>query len=62
MSASGTSRHSPHRNVFGRYRINNGQRAARGPNWSAAFDPSATLAVHCGNGFFAGLAPIKVLV
>ena len=28
---------------LGRYRTNNGQRAARGPNWSAAFDPERTL-------------------
>ena len=27
-----------------------------------AFDPLATLAVHCGNGFDAKLSPIKVLV
>ena len=27
-----------------------------------ANDPSATLAVHCGNGFDVGLSPIKVLV
>jgi hypothetical protein len=27
-----------------------------------AFDPSATLAVHRGNGFDAGLSPIEVLV
>src|ERR1039457_6040125 len=35
-STHGTSRHLPHRNIFGRYRTNNGQPAARGPNWSAA--------------------------
>ena len=28
----------------------------------AGFDPSATLVVHCGNGFDAKLSPIKVLV
>jgi hypothetical protein len=33
---------------------NNGQRWARRLNYSAAFDPTATLAVHCGNGFDAG--------
>jgi hypothetical protein len=26
-----------------------------------AIDPSATLAVHCGNGFDAGFSPIKVV-
>jgi hypothetical protein len=26
-----------------------------------AFDPSVTLAVHCGNGFDAGFSPIKVV-
>jgi hypothetical protein len=25
-------------------------------------DPSATLAVHCGNSFVPGLSPIKVLI
>jgi len=25
-------------------------------------DPTATLAVHCGNGFDAGFSPTKVLV
>jgi hypothetical protein len=30
---------------------NNGQWAALALNSSAANDPSATLAVHCGNGF-----------
>ena len=34
---------------LGRYRTNNGQRAARRPNNSAAIDPTATLAVRCGN-------------
>jgi hypothetical protein len=29
---------------------------------SVAIDPKATLAVHCGKGFDAGLSPIKVLV
>jgi hypothetical protein len=29
---------------------------------SSGFDPTATLAVHCGNGFDARFAPIKVLI
>src|SRR5450830_1741318 len=32
------------------YWTNNGQKAALGLDLSAAIDPSATLAVHCGNG------------
>jgi hypothetical protein len=28
----------------------------------SANDPTATLALHCGNGFDASFAPIKVLV
>ena len=27
--------------------------------WVAAFDPSPTLAVHCGNGFDAGFSPYQ---
>jgi hypothetical protein len=46
---------------LGRYRTNNGQWAARGPNWSAAFDPTAPLAVHCGKDFDAGFSPTKAL-
>jgi hypothetical protein len=42
---------------LGRYWTNNGQRAALALNGSAAIDPSATLAVHCGNGFDAGFSP-----
>jgi hypothetical protein len=25
----------------------------------SAFDPTATLAVHCGNGFYAGFCPFQ---
>jgi hypothetical protein len=38
------------------------QRTKVGLNGPAAIDPTATLDVHCGNGFDAGLAPIEVLV
>jgi len=41
------------------YWTNNGQRLALGPDGSAAIDPTATLAVHCGNGFDAGLPRYK---
>jgi hypothetical protein len=34
----------------------------RALNGSVANDPTATLAVHCGNGFDAGFSPTKVLV
>jgi hypothetical protein len=34
-----------------------GQKAALGLGLSAAIDPIATLAVHCGNGFDAGFSP-----
>ena len=41
------------------YWTNNGQRAALGRNRYAAIDPTATLAVHCGNGFDAGFGPYQ---
>ena len=44
---------------LGRYRTNNGQRAALGLDLSAAIDPSATVVVHCGNGFDAGFSPYQ---
>jgi hypothetical protein len=43
----------------GRYRTNNGQKSAQTLNRCAAFDPTATLAVHCGNGFDAGFSPLS---
>jgi hypothetical protein len=43
----------------GRYWTNNGQGAALGLNGSATIDPSATLAVRCGNGFDAGFSPYR---
>src|ERR1039458_3949865 len=36
-----------------------GQRLARRLNGSAAIDPTATLAVHCGNGFDVGFSPYQ---
>jgi hypothetical protein len=48
---------------FVAYWTNNGQKAALGLDLSAAIDPTATLAVHCGNSFFdASFSLIKVLV
>jgi hypothetical protein len=38
---------------------NNGQRSALGLNGLVANDPTATLAVHCGNGFDAGFSPYQ---
>jgi hypothetical protein len=39
------------------YWTNNGQKAALGLDLSAAIDPTATLAVHCGNDFYTGFSP-----
>ena len=44
---------------FVAYWTNNGQKAALGLDLSAAIDPTATLAVHCGNGFDAGFSPYQ---
>jgi hypothetical protein len=41
---------------FVAYWTNNGQRAALALNGSAANDPTAALAVHCGNSFDPGLS------
>jgi hypothetical protein len=41
------------------YWTNNGQRSARRLNSSAANDPTATLAVHCGNDFDASFSPYQ---
>jgi hypothetical protein len=43
----------------GRYWDNNGQRSARRLKRYAANDPTATLAVHCGNVFDAGFGPYQ---
>jgi len=43
----------------GRYWGNNGQRSARKLNRCAAIDPTATLAVHCGNDVDAGFSPYR---
>jgi hypothetical protein len=48
---------NPAYTLKGRYWGNNGQRSAQKLNRYAAFDPTATLAVHCGNGFDAGFHP-----
>src|SRR5450759_807142 len=45
-----------------RYWSNSRQRWILARDSLSAYDPSATLAVHCGNGFDAGFSPIKVLV
>jgi hypothetical protein len=44
---------------FVAYWANNGQKAALGLNKYAANDPTATLAVHCGNCFNAGFRPYR---
>jgi len=56
--AIGTSRHFAALQHSGRYWSNSGHWAALARNDSVAIDPTATLAVHCGNGFDA----IEVLV
>jgi hypothetical protein len=38
---------------------NNGQRWILAGDGLSAFDPTATLAVHCGNGFDAGFSPYQ---
>jgi hypothetical protein len=50
---------NPAATAFVRYWTNNGQRLALGRDGSVANDPTATLAVHCGNGFDAGLPRYK---
>jgi hypothetical protein len=59
MSAVGTSLRSLRCKKSGRYWSNNGQRAVLGLNGYAAIDPTAALAVHCGNGFDAGFSPYR---
>jgi hypothetical protein len=44
---------------MGRYWSNSGQRSALALNGSVANDPSATVVVHCDNGFDAGLPRYK---
>jgi hypothetical protein len=39
-----------------------GQRWILARDGLSAFDPTATLAVHCGNGFDADFSPIKVIL
>ena len=60
--ANGTSRHSRRCQSLSPI----GPRADKFGLWRGAvcelLDPTATLAVHCGNGFDAGLAPIEVFV
>jgi hypothetical protein len=38
---------------------NSGQQWIFGPDSLSAYDPTATLAVHCGNGFDAGFSPYQ---
>src|ERR1017187_6886341 len=45
--------------AFVGYWTNIGQRSALALNGSLAIDPTATLAVHCGNGFDAGFSPYQ---
>jgi hypothetical protein len=56
LALSGESQGGEFTSAFGR------ATEVRGPTASAAFDandPSATLAVHCGNGFDAGFSPYQ---
>jgi hypothetical protein len=39
------------------YWTNNGQRSVLTLDGYAAIDPTATLAVHCGNDFYTGFSP-----
>jgi hypothetical protein len=39
---------------------NSGQRSILAGNGLSAFDPTATLAVQCGNGFNAGFSPYQI--
>jgi hypothetical protein len=43
----------------GRYWVHSGHWSALGLNGTVANDPTATLAVHCGNGFDAGFSPYQ---
>ncbi len=58
-SVDGTTLRSPQRTIFGRYRTNNGQILILVGGGHDAIDPTATLAVHCGNGFDAGFDPYQ---
>jgi hypothetical protein len=42
-----------------RRQSNSGQSWILASDCLSAFDPSATLAVHCGNGFDAGFSPYR---
>jgi hypothetical protein len=44
---------------FVRYWSNSGQRWILAGDGLSAYDPTATLAVHCGNGFDAGFSPYQ---
>jgi hypothetical protein len=45
--------------AFVRYWTKSGQRSALKRDSSVAIDPTATLAVHCGNGFDADFSPYQ---
>jgi hypothetical protein len=45
--------------AFVRYWSNSGQSWILARDGLSAFDPSATLALHCGNGFDAGFSPYQ---
>jgi hypothetical protein len=47
--------------AFVRYWSNSGQRWVLARDGLSAFDPTATLAVHCGNGFDAGFSPYQCI-
>jgi hypothetical protein len=45
--------------AFVRYWSNSGQPSILAGNGLSGFDPTATLAVHCGNDFYAGFSPYQ---
>jgi hypothetical protein len=45
--------------AFVRYWGNSGQRWILAGDGLSAYDPTATLAVHCGNGFDVGFSPYQ---
>ena len=57
VRCSGSGRLARPLNV--RYWSNSGQRWILACDGLSAFDPTATLAVHCGNGFDAGFSPYQ---
>jgi hypothetical protein len=59
MTALGTKRTIAALQQFVRYWSNNGHWSELALNGLSAFDPRATIAVHCGNIFNAGFCPYQ---